>query len=72
MDISRHWRLKASRSQLVAVRVPGSETPVLAQQRALSAPEHGPALYHFEVEEPLTVVDCCTDVFDTVYAKAAR
>jgi hypothetical protein len=46
MDITRHWRLKTSRSQILAARCPVTGAWVLAQQGG-AAPRYAVHMYHF-------------------------
>jgi hypothetical protein len=71
MDISRHWRLKTSRSQLLAVRCPGCGTLVRAEQTGLAAAQPI-AVYRFDTVE---IVECCTEQIkplDVAYVRASR
>ncbi|HMM29956.1 MAG: hypothetical protein AAGU78_16335 [Chloroflexota bacterium] len=64
MDITRNWRLKTSRSQLLATRRPNG---AIALPQHSSRPAQPVALYAFEAEAlalPLGV--------DDEYARAAR
>lgn len=64
MDITRNWRLKTSRSQLLAARRPNG---MIALPQQPSQPAQPVALYTFEAEVvslPLSV--------DDEYARAAR
>jgi len=67
MDITRNWRLKTSRSQLIAVRLPDSSGVALPQQSAIR-PALTPALYTFETEEAQMQIS----ESGAEYAKAAR
>jgi hypothetical protein len=71
MDISRHWRLKTSRSQMVAVRCPASGELVRAEQTGLPASQPLEA-YRFDAVE---IVECCAEqieALDFAYVKASR
>ena len=64
MDITRNWRLKTSRSQLLATRRPNG---AIALPQQSSQPAQPVALYAFDLERvalPLGV--------DDEYARAAR
>ncbi len=67
MDITRNWRLKTSRSQLLAARDPQTGEVVLPQQTMARAPEV--ALYTFETagQPHLAEAEAEAD-----YARAAR
>ncbi len=67
MDITRNWRLKTSRSQLIAARLPESSAVTLPQQSAVR-PTQTPALYTFETEEAQVQISEA----GAEYAKAAR
>lgn len=54
MDITRHWRLKTARGQLMATRCHHSGRIVLAQQSSVTPPEI--ALYRFETTIPARYV----------------
>lgn len=61
MDITRNWRLKTSRSQLLAARDPETGNIILPQQTIQTAPVK---TYAFETEEPRAS--------EATYAAAAR
>jgi hypothetical protein len=64
MDITRHWRLKSARSQMLATRRPNGEV-VLPMQPAQAAQPVG--LYVFDTERELLPLSA-----DSAYAHAAR
>ncbi len=63
MDITRNWRLKTSRSQLLATRDPQTGVVVLAQQTGIASTQQH-EVYTFETPRMADV--------ETDYAKAAR
>ncbi len=65
MDITRNWRLKMSRSQLLATRCPETGA-VLLPQRAGANPTGAFRIYRFDVEAAFTAVG------EAEYAQAAR
>lgn len=65
MDITRNWRLKTSRSHLVATRCPETGAVILPQQNGAAAQDV--ELYYFQHDRPALVVENELD-----YAKAAR
>jgi hypothetical protein len=65
MDITRNWRLKNSRSQLLATRCPVTGEVMLPQQGASVA--QPVELYTFETEAQTRLTEADID-----YAKAAR
>jgi hypothetical protein len=66
MDITRNWRLKTSRSQLIATRCPITGEIVLPQQNGVAALDA--ERYSFEVEAPQpAILEGQVD-----YARAAR
>ena len=65
MDITRNWRLKTSRSQLLAARDPQTGEIVLPQQTMARVQEA--ALYTFETAGQPRLVETEAD-----YARAAR
>ena len=66
MDITRNWRLKTNRSQLLATRCPTTGEVRLHQQTASLAEDV--EIYTFETDEqPITVSEGLVS-----YAKAAR
>jgi hypothetical protein len=66
MDITRNWRLKTSRSQLLATRCPVTGAVVLAQQTGIASTQQD-EIYVFDTPVQTRVADVETD-----YAKAAR
>ncbi|MBN1202804.1 MAG: hypothetical protein JXJ20_13210 [Anaerolineae bacterium] len=51
MDITRNWRLKMSRSQLLAARCPDSGAVILPQQTSLATrAAQADDVYQFDVE----------------------
>lgn len=62
MDITRNWRLKMSRSQLLAARRPDGSV-ILPQQTARPADQNG--VYVFRQEAPVSEGD-------VEYSQAAR
>lgn len=64
MDITRTWRLKQSRSQLIATRCPETGAVILPQQNGAVAQDV--ELYTFDRERQAMVVE------EDNYAKAAR
>jgi uncharacterized OB-fold protein len=67
MDITRNWRLKISRSQLLATRCPHTGAVMLPQQTPSAAQPHG-VRYEFAIEE--TPVALSEDAVE--YVRAAR
>ena len=67
MDITRNWRLKMTRSQLLAARCPTTGVVILPQQTSFAA--HAAVLesYTFETDAIKIVVN-----EDVEYARAAR
>ncbi|GAB4425347.1 MAG: hypothetical protein Kow00106_21980 [Anaerolineae bacterium] len=55
MDITRNWRLKINRSQLLATRCPHTGAVMLPQQTP-SAVEHNVMRYEFPIEENAVVL----------------
>ncbi len=69
MDITRNWRLKTSRSHLLATRCPTTGAVILPQQSgAMRHPAQPLDVYAFEVASNATPV--IED--DVEYARAAR
>ena len=64
MDITRNWRLKTSRSQLIATRCPETGAVILPQQNGAAAKNVD--LYTFETDQP-AMAEGRAD-----FAKAAR
>jgi uncharacterized OB-fold protein len=64
MDITRNWRLKTSRSQLMATRCPATGEVILPQQSGTLTPRHDEP-YTFENEPRATATA-------SAYAHAAR
>ncbi len=50
MDITRHWRLKTTRCQLIAMRCPSTGAVILPQQNGITARHVD--LYTFETYQP--------------------
>jgi len=67
MDITRNWRLKASRSQLLATRCPQTGAVMLPQQTS-SATQQALASYTLALADAQLVL--AEDTFE--YARAAR
>jgi len=67
MDITRNWRLKASRSQLLATRCPQTGAVMLPQQTS-SATQQALASYTFAFADAQLVL--AEDTFE--YAREAR
>lgn len=67
MDITRNWRLKISRSQLLATRCPHTGAVMLPQQTP-SAAQPNVVRYEFAIEE--TPVALSEDAVE--YVRAAR
>lgn len=64
MDITRHWRLKTTRVQLLATRCPTTGAILLPKNGAVS--NHTAEVYEFEQEQLRFEVE------DTRYEQAAR
>ena len=64
MDITRNWRLKTSRSQLIATRCPATGAVILPQQNGAAAKDVD--LYTFEADSYTVHEDRAE------FAKAAR
>ena len=67
MDITRNWRLKTSRSQLLATRCPATGAILLPQQTGSTTRTDG-EIYVFETEPRLSVAS----QGELDYARAAR
>lgn len=68
MDITRNWRLKMTRSQLLAARCPTTGAVILPQQTSFAAQTAALESYTFETDSAvkLSVLE------DSEYARAAR
>lgn len=66
MDITRNWRLKMNRSQLIATYCPETGAVILPQQNGAVAPDVD--LFTFEIDAGQSVIDEGRAEF----AKAAR
>jgi hypothetical protein len=68
MDITRNWRLKMTRSQLLAARCPTTGAVILPQQTSFAAQAAVLESYTFETDAAMRIVVN----EDTEYARAAR
>jgi hypothetical protein len=67
MDITRNWRLKMTRSQLLAARCPTTGAVILPQQTSFASQAASLESYTFETDAIKVVVND-----DVEYARAAR
>lgn len=73
MDISRHWRLKSSRCQMLAVRRPVDGALVQAYQSELAVSRVPlPAVYQFEPARYVPRAERSAEQITSAYARASR